>query len=76
MCDVEYKGQILNKISLRFKQLRHSVPNHLFWDEDLQTYKMLNDHSVEVKKCVPFKIEFVMRKSYLESTNTSVLEKL
>ena len=70
MCDVEYKGQILNKISLWwFKQLRHLVPNHLLWDEENQTYKMLNDHSVEVKKCVPFKIEFVMRSYLTGSTN-------
>ena len=55
-----------------FKQLRHLVPNHLFWDEEHQTYKMLNDHSVEVQKCEPFKIEFVMRSYLTGSTNTSI----
>ena len=49
--------------------------NHLFWDEEHQTYKMLNDHSVEVKMR-SFKFEFVMRSYLTGSTNTSVLEKL
>jgi phosphoribosylaminoimidazole-succinocarboxamide synthase len=54
ICDIPYKGNILNSISVWwFDQTKDIVPNHLI--------KQLNSTDIIVKKCKPILIEFVVR---------------
>jgi len=64
ICDIEWKGFVLNKTSLWwFEQTRHIVPNHFIYS---------NSHIMIVKKCIPFKIEVVVRGYITGNTKTSL----
>ena len=64
LCDVPDKGILLNLMSRYwFNQTKHICPNHLVWSTDRYSI---------VKKCVPFKIEVVVRGFITGSTNTSL----
>ncbi len=64
ICDLKDKGKILNLISVfMFNQTKHIIPNH---------YISHNQNQIIVKKCVPFKIEVVVRAYITGNTTTSL----
>ena len=64
ICDLEGKGEILNLISVyMFDKTKHIIPNH---------YLSHNRNNIIVKKCIPFKIEFVVRAYITGNTCTSL----
>lgn len=65
ICDIPEKGKILNSISIWWlNRTNHICPNHFL--------KQINDNSMEVIKCKPFPIEFVVRGYMTGTTNTSI----
>lgn len=65
ICEIPDKGKILNLISIWWlKQTKHFVPNHFI--------KQVELNSMEVVKCTPFPIEFVVRAYMTGTTNTSI----
>ena len=65
VCEVPYKGHVLNLISLWwFDQTKHMIPNHII--------RPVSNTGVLVKKCEPIMIEFVMRSYMTGSTKTSI----
>ena len=65
ICNIPNKGAILNKITIWWmNQTKHICPNHYI--------KQINNNSMEVLKCNPFKIEFVVRSYMSGTTNTSI----
>ena len=53
VCEIEYKGKVLNLTSkFWFKKTKHITPNH---------YIYAKNETMIVKKCVPFKIEVIIR---------------
>ena len=64
ICDLKDKGKILNLISVfMFNQTKHIIPNH---------YISHNQNQIIVKKCIPFKIEVVVRAYITGNTTTSL----
>lgn len=64
ICDLKGKGEILNLISVfMFNQTKHIISNH---------YISHNKNQIVVKKCIPFKIEFVVRAYITGNTITSL----
>ena len=64
ICDIDWKGHVLNKTSVWwFNNTRHIVDNHLLHNDG---------HIMVVKKCVPFKIEVVVRGYITGNTKTSL----
>ena len=64
ICNLEGKGKLLNLISVyMFKKTRYIIPNH---------YISHNENTMIVKKCTPFKIEFVVRAYITGNTKTSL----
>ena len=65
ICEVPFKGQVLNKISVWwFNKTRDLVPNHFL--------ELHGTTGMKVKKCKPFMVEFVVRSYMTGSTNTSI----
>ena len=65
ICDIPEKGKILNLISIWWlNKTSHICPNHFL--------KQFGDSSMEVIKCKPFPIEFVVRGYMTGTTNTSI----
>ena len=65
ICNIPNKGNVLNQISIWWmNQTKHICPNHFI--------KQVSYDSMEVKKCIPFKIEFVVRGYMTGTTNTSI----
>ena len=64
ICDLKGKGEILNLISVfMFNKTKHIIENH---------YISHNKNQIIVKKCVPFKIEVVVRAYITGNTTTSL----
>ena len=64
ICDLKDKGQVLTHICAHiFNRTKHIIPNH---------YISHNNNILIVKKCEPFKIEFVVRGYITGNTNTSL----
>ena len=64
ICDLKGKGEILNLISVfMFNKTKHIIKNH---------YISHNKNQIIVKKCVPFKIEVVVRGYITGNTTTSL----
>jgi len=64
ICDLKGKGEILNLISVfMFNKTKHIIDNH---------YISHNKNQIIVKKCVPFKIEVVVRAYITGNTTTSL----
>lgn len=64
ICQIDGKGCILNNVSAWwFNQTRHIIDNH---------YLHHRDNIMIVKKCIPFKLEVVVRGYLTGSTNTSL----
>jgi phosphoribosylaminoimidazole-succinocarboxamide synthase len=62
---IPLKGSILNKVSVWwFNKTKSFIPNHII--------NVIDDRSIEVKKCSVFPIEFVMRSYLTGSTETSI----
>ena len=65
ICNIPNKGEILNSISIWWlNKTKHICPNHFI--------QKVNNNSMEVKKCYPFPIEFVVRCYMTGTTNTSI----
>jgi len=65
ICDIPYKGIVLNKISIWwFNKTKNDVPNHFL--------KERNNDEMIVKRTKPFPIEFIVRKYMTGTTNTSI----
>ena len=64
LCDIDKKGVILNKISeYWFSNTRHIIENHYLYSKG--PYMV-------VKKCVPIKLEIVVRAYMTGTSNTSI----
>ena len=64
ICNLKDKGEILNLISVfMFNKTKHIIPNH---------YISHNKNQIIVKKCIPFKIEIVVRAYITGNTTTSL----
>lgn len=65
VCDVPYKGEMLNRISIWwFNQTRDIVPNHFI--------QYHGRDGMVVHKCEPIMVEFVVRSYMTGSTKTSI----
>ena len=65
ICEIPFKGAVLNNISRWwFNKTRFIVPNHFI--------QQLNESDILVEKCIPFKIEFVVRAYITGSGSTSM----
>lgn len=64
ICNIKGKGALLNLISVfMFNKTKHIIPNH---------YISHHKNQITVKKCIPFKIEFVVRSYITGNTTTSL----
>ena len=64
ICDLKDKGLILTQTCAHiFNRTKHIIPNH---------YISHDNNTLVVKKCEPFKIEFVIRAYITGNTNTSL----
>jgi phosphoribosylaminoimidazole-succinocarboxamide synthase len=62
---VPFKGEVLNQTSAYwFSQTQHIVPNHVL--------AVPHPNVLVARKCVPFKIEFVVRAYLTGTTSTSI----
>ena len=65
ICEIPFKGAVLNNISRWwFNKTRFIVPNHFI--------QQLNESDILVEKCIPFKIEFVVRAYITGNGSTSM----
>ena len=64
ICEIPFKGAVLNIIWWWFNKTRFIVPNHFI--------QQLNESDILVEKCIPFKIEFVVRAYITGSGSTSM----
>ncbi len=64
ICNLDEKGKILNLTSVyMFNKTAHIIPNH---------YISHTNNTLIVKKCIPYKIEFVVRGYITGNTQTSL----